>query len=223
MGKTNIGQGKQALALSGGGVAGYVNTSGAITYTATTVTPTASPVWTVSTSTNFGTANVWTGFIVVAMSSTAPVYGVIVSNTATALTIDRWYNPASPTGAAGTTPAANTAFAIIPGNAPCFYMGISTATSVAVTDIALAGEQTTNGLGRAAATFAHTFSNSSTNNTYTLTNTFTYTGSGAVTLDSIGIFDALTSGIPLFTTVISSAATVSANGDAVTCTDTVTM
>lgn len=219
MGKTNIGQGKQALALSGGGVAGYVNTSGAITYTATTVTPTSSPAWTASTSTNFGTANVWTGYIVVAGS----VYGVIVSNTATALTIDRWYNPASPTGAAGTTPAANTSFLILPGNAPCFYMGISTATSVAATDIALASEQTTNGLGRAAATFAHTFSNSSTNNTYTLTNTFTYTGSGGVTLDSIGIFDALTSGIPLFTTVISSAATVSANGDAVTVTDTITM
>ncbi len=217
MAKTNIGQGKQALALSGGGVAGYANSSGAITYTATTVTPTASPVWTASTGTNFGTANVWQGYIVVA----GTVYGVITSNTATALTVDRWYNPATPTGAAGSTPASNTSFIIVPGNAPCYWMGIGTG-SVAITDIALSGEQTTNGLGRAQATFAHTFSNSSANNTYTLTNTFTYTGSSSVTLTDIGIFDAASSGIPLFTSALSSSATVAASGDAVTVTDTIT-
>lgn len=218
MAKTNIGQGKQALALSGGGVAGYANTSGAITFTATTVTPTTSPSWTASTGTNFGSANVWQGYVVIA----GAVYGVVTSNSATALTVDRWYNPATPTGAAGTTPAANTSFVILPGNAPCYYMAIGTG-AAAVTDIALAGEQTTNGLQRVAATFAHTFSNASANNTYTLTNTFTYSTTGSLTLTIIGIFDALTSGIPLFTSALSSSATVAAVGDAVTCTDTVTM
>lgn len=227
MGKTNIGQGKQALALSGGGVTGYKNLSGACAYTATTVTPTTSPVWTASTGTNFGAANVWQGFICVAGGGVAGaastiMYGVITSNTATALTVDKWYDPSSPTGAAIGPPVVNSSFLILPGNAPCWYMGISTATSVLPTDIALASEQTTNGLGRAPATFAHTFSNSSANNTYTLTNTFTYTGTGAVTLDSIGIFDALSSGIPLFTTVLSASATVTASGDAITCTDTIT-
>jgi hypothetical protein len=225
MGKTHIGQGKQALALGGGGVTGYVNTSGAVAYTTTTVTPTASPAWTVSTTTNFGSANVWTGFIVVAGGSAtggAMSYGVITSNTATALTIDRWYNAASPTGAVGTQPANNSTFIIIPGNAPAWYMGITNG-AAAVTDTALASEQTTNGLGRAPATFAHTFSSTVIQNTYTLTNTFTYTGTGALTLNSIGIFDALTNGVPLFTTGLSAAATVTASGDAVTCTDTVTM
>jgi hypothetical protein len=221
MTKTNIGQGKQALALSGGGVTGYLS-AGSTTYATSspwTATPGTAPSWTASTGTNFGAANVWQGFIAVALTG---VYGVIISNTTTAITVDRWYNPATPTGAAGTAPTTGQ-FIILPGNAPCWYMGISTATSVALTDIALASEQTTNGLGRAPATFAHTFSNSSTNNTYTLTNTFTYTGSGGVTLDSIGIFDAASSGIPLFTTVMSASATVTASGDSVTVTDTITM
>jgi hypothetical protein len=217
MAKTNIGQGKQALALSGGGVAGFLS-AGSTTYSATSATPGTAPSWTASTGTNFGAANVWQGFICVALTG---VYGVITSNTTTALTVDRWYNPATPTGAVGTTPASGQ-FIILPGNAPCYWMGISTATTVALTDIALASEQTTNGLGRAQATFAHTFSNSSANNTYTLTNTFTYSGSGAVTLDSIGIFDAASSGIPLFTTVLNASATVTASGDQVTVTDTVT-
>jgi hypothetical protein len=222
--KTDIGQGKQALALGGGGVTGYTNNSGAVTYTATTVTPTASPSWTVSTTSNFANANVWTGFICAAGGGTsnAIVYGVITSNTATALTVDRWYNPASPTGAAATTPAANSSFIIIPGNAPAWYMGITTG-SVAITDTSLASEETTNGLGRAPATFAHTFSSSSANNTYTLTNTFTYTGSSSKVLNAIGTFDAASNGVPLFTTALASTATVNASGDTCTVTQTITM
>lgn len=224
MGKTDIGQGKQALALGGGGVTGYTNNSNAVTYTTTTVTPTASPAWTVSTTSNFGAANVWTGYICVAGggTSTILVYGVITSNTATALTVDKWYNPASPSGAAAAQPANNSSFIIIPGNAPAWYMAITTGTAAA-TDTSLASELTTNGLGRAPATFAHTFSSSGIQNTYTLTNTFTYTSTGSVVINAIGIFDALTNGVPLFTTILSATATVNASGDQVTITDTVTM
>lgn len=216
MAKTDIGQGKQALALSGGSVPGFVG-SGTVTYTATGVTFSAATGWVASTSTNFGTAGVWTGYIVVAGS----VYGVITSNTTTALTVDRWYNAGTPTGAAGTTPASNTAFVIVPGNASCYYMAIGTG-SAAATDTSLSGEQTTNGLARVPATFAHTFSTTSANNTYTLTNTYTYTGSSSVTLTIIGIFDAASNGIPLFTSALSASATVAANGDQVTVTDTIT-
>lgn len=221
MTKTNIGQGKQALALGGGGVAGWGPSAGVTTYTGTTVTPGTAPVgWVTSTSTNFGTAGVWSGYLVVTFTG---VYGVVVSNTTTALTVDRWYNPATPTGVAGSTPASSTQCVIIPGNASCWWMGISTATTTALTDIVLTGEQSTNGLGRAPATFAHTYSNSSANNSFTLTNTFTYTGTGALTLGAIGIFDAASTGIPLFTTPLSATATVTASGDSVTCTDTITM
>jgi hypothetical protein len=223
--KTDIGQGKQALALAGGGVAGYVS-SGSITYTATTVTPASSPSWTASTGTNFGTTNVWTGYIVVSLQAGA--YGVIVSNTATALTIDYWRSPTSPTGAATTTPTTGTAgFIILPGNAPVFYMALTNTVSFtpAHGDTALSGEQTANGLGRQAATFAHTFSTSSTNNTYTLTSTWTYTGSSSVTLTGIGTFDSSTAstGVMLHETALGSSATVSANGDTLTVTQTVTM
>lgn len=227
--KTDIGQGKQSLALAGGGVAGYVNTSGAVTYSSTTVTPTASPAWTVSTSSNLGTANVWTGYIVIAGGgvSGAMTYGVIVSNTATVLTIDKWYNPANPTGAAASNPAVNTSFVIVPGNASVFYMALTNTGSFTPVhgDTSLSGEQTTNGLSRQAATFAHTFSASSTNNTYTLTSTWTYTGSSPVTLTGIGTFDSATSstGVMFHETALSSSATVSANGDQLTVTQTVTL
>lgn len=228
MARTFIGAGKQALALGGGGTTGYVNTSGAVAYAASTpwtVTPTASPAWTVSTSTNFGAANVWTGYVCVAGGGVSGVmaYGTIISNTATALTVDKWYSAASPTGAAIGPPATNSSFIIIPGNASAWYMGITASTSIAQTDTALATEQTTNGLGRAPATFAHTFSTTTANSSYTLANTFTYTGTGALTLNSIGVFDALSGGVPLFTTGLSAAATVTASGDAVTVTDTITM
>lgn len=225
MGMTDIGLGKAALLLSGGGVTGYTNSSGSVAYTSTTVTPGASPVWTASTGTNYGTANVWTGFICVAggTTTTSPLmYGVITSNTATALTVDQWYSPASPSGAAIGPPTVNSPFIIIPGNASCWWMGIGTG-STAAADTSLASEQSTNGLVRSPATFAHTFSNSSANTTYTLTNTYTYSGSGAVTLSNIGIFDAKSNGIPLFTTALSPTATVTASGDTVTVTDTVTV
>ncbi|HEY2088695.1 MAG TPA: hypothetical protein VGH54_22070 [Mycobacterium sp.] len=221
--KTDIGQGKQALQLAGGGLAGYVST-GSITYAATTVTPGTSPAWTVSTSTNFGATNVWTGYVVVA----GQTYGVITSNTATALTIDKWYNPANPTGAAATTPTTGSqSFIIVPGNASVFYMALTNTGSFTPVhgDTSLSGEQTSNGLSRQAATFAHTFSTSSTNNTYTLTSTWTYTGSSPVTLTGIGTFDSATSstGVMFHETALSSSATVSANGDQLTVTQTVTM
>lgn len=211
--KVNTGQDKQALCLAGAGTtAGYINTSGAITYTATTVTPTASPSWTV---------NAWAGRYVFA----GTVYGIIVSNTATALTVDRWYNPATPTGAAATTPAANTSFAIF-GSAPVFYMALTANTSApSATDTALTGEITTAGGGliRQAAAYAHTTSAT----TYTLTGSYTVNGSDTLgpIIHKIGTFDTLTpaTGIMLHETVLSADATLSAVGDSLTVTQTVTM
>lgn len=220
MGMTDIGLGKASMLLSGGGVAGWGPSAGTTAYSGTGVTPGTAPVgWVASTGTNYGAAGVWVGFIAVTFTG---VYGVVTSNTTTALTVDQWYNPATPTGAAGSTPAGSTQFVILPGNASCWWMGIGTG-STAAADTTLASEQSTNGLVRSPATFAHTFSNSSANTTYTLTNTYTYSGSGAVTLSNIGIFDAKSNGIPLFTTGLSPTATVTASGDTVTVTDTVTV
>lgn len=215
--KTNIGQDKNALVLAGGTQVGNANTSGAITYTATTVTPTTSPAW---------TTNQWAGKFVVA----GAVYGVVASNSATALTVDKWLNPATPTGTAGTVPAANTTFVILGGAAPVNFMALTAnATAPAATDVALAGEivNAGGGLIRQAATYAHTTGT----NTYTLTGTYTANSSDVsgiplpVTIAKIGTFDTLTgaTGVLLHETALSSTATLSAIGDSLTVTQTVTM
>lgn len=96
-------------------------------------------------------------------------------------------------------------------------------TAPAAGDTTLTGEIATAGGGllRAQAVYAHTNGTS----TYTLTKTFTANGSDSlpVTLGKIGVFNASSAGSMVFTTLISPTATLSASGDAVTITETVTM
>lgn len=104
------------------------------------------------------------------------------------------------------------------------YMALTANSSAAAAgDTTLTAEITTAGGGllRAAATYAHT----AAANTYTLTKTFTANGSDAlpVTIAKIGVFDASSSGNMPFETLLSSTATLSASGDQVTITQTVTM
>lgn len=95
--------------------------------------------------------------------------------------------------------------------------------SPSAADTTLAAEITSAGGGllRAIATYAHTTGT----NTYTLTKTFTGNGSDSypVTLHKIGIFDAASAGTLVFETVLSADATLTASGDSVTITETVTM
>lgn len=97
----------------------------------------------------------------------------------------------------------------------------STAPSAASTT--LTGEIVTAGGGllRALATYAHTAGT----NTYTLSNTFTANGSDAlpVTIAKIGILNAASGGTLVFETLLSTTATLSASGDQLTITETVTM
>ena len=97
----------------------------------------------------------------------------------------------------------------------------STAPSTA--DTTLSGEIVTGGGGlvRALATYAHTAGTS----TYTLSNTFTANGSDSlpVTVAKIGVFNAASAGTLVFETLLSSTATLTASGDSVVVTDTVTI
>jgi hypothetical protein len=212
MAKVNVGQDKQARLLAGTGtVAGYGGTATATT--ATTLTATGTP-WSV---------NQWAGRYVVTTATAR--YGVIISNTTSVLTIDKWYDPATPTGAAGSTPGSTSTFVIM-GEAPVFYMALTANSSATVaTDTALTGEITTasGGLIRQAAAYAHTTSAT----TYTLTGSYTANGSDSlpVTIAKIGTFDTLTgaTGILLHETLLSATATLSASGDQLTVTQTVTM
>lgn len=96
-------------------------------------------------------------------------------------------------------------------------------TAPAATDTTLTAEIATAGGGllRAAGTPSHTTGT----NTYALSKTFTTNGSDSlpVTVGKIGIFDATSAGNMGFTTLVSPTATLSAVGDQLTITDTVTM
>jgi hypothetical protein len=177
------------------------------------------------------------GHIVVAGSASPFVYGVILSNSTTVLTVDQWHSMTAPE-TVGSTPGATTPFCIIPGGAPAFYMGISIATRVfTASDNFLTNDGSTiselwfsgGGLRRRLASWAHTTGTA----TYTLANTFTANGSDTLpqTIAKIGIFQhfvnttvttANTGGV-LFQTLLSSTATLSASGDNVAITDTITI
>ena len=96
-------------------------------------------------------------------------------------------------------------------------------TNPAAGDTSLTGEITTagGGLVRAQATYAHTTGAA----TATLTKTFTANGSDSlpVTVAKIGVFNASSAGTMAYETLLSPAATLSASGDSVTITDTITI
>jgi hypothetical protein len=97
----------------------------------------------------------------------------------------------------------------------------STAPSAA--DTTLTAEIVTGGGGliRKTGTYAHTGGTA----TYTLTTVFTANGSDAlpVTIAKRGVFDAASAGNLVFETLVSPTATLSASGDVLTLTDTVTI
>lgn len=175
------------------------------------------------TSTGF-TASAYIGQMVVA----GTVYGVITANTTTVLTVERWVNPATPGGAAGSTPGSTSTFSIVPGQAPAAFMALTANSSAPGTgDTALTGEITTAGGGliRKLCSFAHTTGTA----TYTEAATFTANGSDSlgspVTIAKVGMFPTLTgaTGILVFQTLMSATATITASGDSLTNTQTVTL
>ena len=102
------------------------------------------------------------------------------------------------------------------------YMALTAdATAASVSSTTLTGEITTasGGLIRAQATYAHT----SGTTTGTLTKTFTANSNDSrpVTIAKIGVFNAASSGTLAYETLLSSTATVTNVGDALTVTHTI--
>jgi hypothetical protein len=95
--------------------------------------------------------------------------------------------------------------------------------SPAAGDTTLTGEITTasGGLIRKAATYAHTGGAS----TYTLTATFTANGNDSVpvTIAKVAVFNASSSGKMPWESLLGTTATISASGDSVTITETITL
>lgn len=89
------------------------------------------------------------------------------------------------------------------------YLALSTdATAPATGDTAISGEQAANGLARKVVTVTHT----NGTKVWTFAGTFTYTGSGAVSIQKIALFDAATGG-NLLTEDVITAATFAVSGD----------
>jgi hypothetical protein len=100
------------------------------------------------------------GGIVVVYGSTnnSMVYGVIMSNAATTITVDQWYDATSTSGAAGTTPTGGTYYCIIlPGQNPAAWMAVTSSSGPPTTaDTYLAGELAgATGFTRAVGTYSH--------------------------------------------------------------------
>lgn len=144
------------------------------------------------------------------------VYGVIINNTGTVITVDQWYNASNPGGAAATTPNGTCSYLISPVPAPAWWLALSTdATAPSAADTALASEITTSGLARALwGTFTHTSGATS------LSLAKTWTASGTQTVNKEAIFNAQNSGAMPFESAEPSPPTV-VSGD--TLTNTVTL
>lgn len=140
--------------------------------------------------------------------TTEPVYGNILSNDATTLQLDQWWKADDTTG---TTPAGTSAMLLLPGFAPARFIALTENTGApAITDTALTGELTTNGMNRALATYAHT-----TNaETFTLTKTWTATGgTGAIYKagQMTGGYGSAGGGFMVAETVLNATATLATN------------
>jgi hypothetical protein len=158
------------------------------------------------------------------------VFGIIVSNTSTALTVDQWYTIATPGGAAGSTPSSTATFVITDGNAPAWFVGISTSSTAPAgsppdTHSSLTSEIATSGGGliRKIAPYAHTASA----NTWTYTPVYTANGTDSLpaVIASYGVFDSMVVGATptmLYYNTISPTATIAASGDQLTLTITAT-
>jgi hypothetical protein len=110
------------------------------------------------------------------------------------------------------------------GTATAQYLALTANTTTpAPADTTLTGEIATasGGLVRALATYAHTTGTS----VLTLTKTFTANGSDSlpVTVAKIGLFTASSAGTMVYETALSPTATLSASGDTLTITHTITL
>jgi len=104
---------------------------------------------------------------------------------------------------------------LAPGNQANWIALTTDSTPPAATDTSLASEETANGLARKQASITHTTGASSS----VLSATWTYTGSTSKVLAKAGLFTAVgppVAGTMVLETLLSSTATVNANGDQVT-------
>lgn len=212
---TNVG--RVAWANNSGG--GQVGANGTASATSATSLTDSSASW---------TTNEWAGFRVYAGSAWANV----LSNTSDALTLDRWYAPATPGGSPASTPSSTVDFILADGGAvAAWFVGLTTTDiTPGDSDTHLSGEYSVAGGGynRQISTYTLTFG--TTPVTYTLTPVFTGTDSDNYpsTFYAMGAFHGMViTGTSPFTpmrfeTKMNTSATVVAAGNQIALTETVT-
>jgi len=196
-----------------------------------TGTASASSATTLTDSGKSWTTNAWAHHIVAvgpnASGTGSTVFAPVLSNTGTVLTVDQWYTAAATIGgAAGTTPNATGKYQILGGGMPLRFIALSNDSGApAATDTALASEITSNGLGRAEATYAHTAVSGGTSSTvssvYTLAKTFTATGTQSAQKAAVFYSVVASTGTPMFENTFTSVSMI--NGDTVAVTWTITV
>lgn len=220
---------------TGNGLSGYSATGTATVPTATTWTGTGTTFPTATSAAGNSGLQGHVAFVANAIASSAftnPVLGVIMSNTATVLTVDQWYLLPL-TGAVGTTPAANSAALVLPAGTPAWWVALSTSSAAAATgDVTrsadglwadgtsggTATEQTASGLARAyVGQGGATAPTIPATKQIALNHTWTYTGSSLVTIPKVVMFNSLAAAgtIPLLETLLNAQATVNTNGDTI--------
>jgi hypothetical protein len=197
-----------------------VGTTGVATGSTSTTLTNSGALW---------SSNQWAGMrVFAATSGPLMVFGIVVSNTSTALTVDRWYTVATPGATAGTTPSSTGVYVIVDGGGPAWFMGLTANSSAAnATDTSLPSEITTSGGGliRKICPYAH----SAGATTYTLTPVFTANSSDSlpVTIAKIGVFPSMVAAdvtdTLMLETLLGTTATLSLSGDQLTVTETVTI
>jgi hypothetical protein len=148
------------------------------------------------------------------------VYGVIVSNTSTVLTVDQWTNATSTTGASGTTPNSTGQYLVLPGQNPAAWMAVTaTSFSPATSDTTLSGELTSNGFTRAVGTYSH----SAAASTYSLSHLWTATGTETIQNEAqFGAVNTTAGGVMPFESAEPNTPTL-VSGDTLTNTATITI
>lgn len=112
----------------------------------------------------------------------ATVYGVIITNTATVLTVDKWQDAATP-GTTGTTPNAICTFQVLPGAAPVIYLALTeTDVTQAAGDTTLSGELAVDGFTRSV---YDTYSHSNGASSGFIQKTFTATGTRTIRSEAV--------------------------------------
>jgi hypothetical protein len=193
----------------------------------TTGQATASSAVSLTNSAAAWTTNQWAGYRVYAtVSGSAMVWANVISNTATVLTVDRWYTPSTPGGSAGTTPSSTAAYLIADGGViSAWFVGLTTTNIIpSASDHALSGEYTTSGGGLVRKIAPYSLTSGTSPMALTLTPVYTANGTDALpaTLYAVGAFVSMvvanTTLAMKFESSLNASQTISASGDQLTIT-----